>query len=140
MIPENETSKPEERSTDPERHHRALSDVQMRRWVSWVTVIGTGIMSAFFFGLLIFQAIWGQAAPDTWLTILLDKHYAAMVGTPLSAVTAFCIVTLLEVTNGPIEFEALGFKFRGASGPIILWVFSFLSVGIVFHLLWGNIA
>ena len=140
MIPENETSKPEKPANDAERHHRALSDVQMRRWVSWVTVIGTGIMSAFFFGFLIFQAIWGQAAPDTWLSILLDKHYAAMVGTPLSAVTAFCIVTLLEVTNGPIEFEALGFKFRGASGPIILWVFSFLAVGIVFHLLWGNAA
>jgi hypothetical protein len=138
MIPEDETPKPEEPARNVEFHHRTLSDVQMRRWVSWITVIGTGIMSAFFFGFLIFQAIWGQAAPNTWLSILLDKHYAAMVGTPLSAVTAFCIVTLLEVTNGPIEFEALGFKFKGASGPIILWVFSFLAIGIVFHFLWGN--
>jgi hypothetical protein len=138
MISEDQSLTPENPASDAERHHVAISDVQMRRWVSWVTVIGTGIMSAFFFGFLIFQAIWGQAAPNTWLSILLDKHYAAMVGTPLSAVTAFCIVTLLEVTSGPIEFEALGFKFRGASGPIILWILSFLSVGIVFHLLWSN--
>ena len=140
MIPENDTHNSEGPARDTERHLRSISDRQLRRWVSWVTVIGTGIMSAFFFGFLVFQAIQGQATPNTWLTVLLNKHYAAMVGTPLSAVTAFCIVTLLEVTSGPIEFEALGFKFRGASGPIVLWILSFLAVGSVFQLLWDNVA
>ena len=140
MISGKDAPDSERPARDTEHHQRLVSERQLRRWVSWVTVIGTGIMSAFFFGFLIFQAIRGQTAPNTWLTILLDKHYAAMVGTPLSAVTAFCIVTLLEVTSGPIEFEALGFKFRGASGPIVLWILSFLAVGSVFHLLWGNLA
>jgi hypothetical protein len=49
-------------------------------------------------------------------------------------------VSLLKVTSGPIEFEAIGFKFRGASGPIVLWVFCFLSIAVAFHLLWPNVA
>lgn len=62
-----------------------------------------------------------------------------MVGTPLAIITAYCLVSLLKVTNGPVEFEAVGFKFRGASGPIVLWVFCFLAIGTMFHLLWGNV-
>jgi hypothetical protein len=81
----------------------------------------------------------GESDPNNWLTKLTKTHYAALVGTPMSAVTAFCIVSLLKVTSGPIEFEALGFKFRGASGPIILWVLCFLAVAAAFHLLWPNV-
>jgi hypothetical protein len=42
--------------------------------------------------------------------------------------------------RGPIEFEAFGFKLRGASGPIVLWVFCFLSIAAAFQLLWRNVA
>jgi hypothetical protein len=140
MMQPNEISNSEKTATESERHHMTFSDVKLRRWVSWVAVIGTATMAGFFFCYLIFQIVCGQATPNTWLSILLAKHYAAIVGTPLSAVSAFCIVTLLKVTNGPIEFEALGFKFRGASGPIVLWVFSFLAVGIIFDFLWTNAA
>jgi len=117
----------------------SISDPKLKRLVSWAVVSGTAVATLGFFAFLTFHAIWGKAAPDTWPTAMLDKHFAAMVGTPLSAMTAFCIVSLLKVTNGPVEFEALGFKFRGASGPIILWVFSFLAIGTIFHFLWGNV-
>jgi len=109
-----------------------------RNWVGWIVVAGTGLLSAFFFLYLGYHILWGPAEPKSWLAGLLSTHYAATVGTPLSAVTAFCIVTLLKVTSGPIEFEAIGFKFRGASGPIVLWVISFLAVASVFHLLWND--
>jgi hypothetical protein len=53
----------------------------------------------------------------------------------MAATTSFSIVSLFKVTNGPIEFEALGFKFHGASGPVVLWLLCFLAVVVSFHLL-----
>jgi hypothetical protein len=138
MNEKDEIARTEKPASDAEFHHLTVSDIQIRRWVSWVAVAGTTVLGGFFFGFMIFQTVWGKPSPDNWLTTTLEKHYAGMVGTPMSAVTAYCIVTLLKVTNGPIEFEALGFKFRGASGPIVLWIFSFLAVGCIFHLLWGS--
>ena len=55
----------------------------------------------------------------------------------MAAIAAFSIVTLLKVTYGPIEFEALGFKFRGAAVPIILWIFCFLTGVAAVRLLWN---
>lgn len=123
-----------------ERHEPAhlITDVKLRRFVSWAVVSVAAVATLAFFGFLAYHATFGGTAPATWPTAVIEKHFAAMVGTPLAAMTAYSIVSLLKVTNGPIEFEALGFKFRGASGPIILWVFCFLAIGIVFHLLWGN--
>jgi hypothetical protein len=123
----------------PKRVAVAAYDVYLREWVTWVVVGGTGFLGAYFFWFLIYRTFWGEPDPGNWLTKLTNTHYAALVGTPMSAVTAFCIVSLLKVTNGPIEFEALGFGFRGASGPIILWVLCFLSVVVAFHLLWWDI-
>ncbi len=127
--------------TAAERHEPEfppITDVKLRRLVSWSVVSLAAVATLSFFAFIAYHATMGRAAPDTWPTVMIDKHFAAMVGTPLSAMTAYSIVSLLKVTNGPIEFEALGFKFRGASGPIILWVFCFLAIGVVFHLLWGN--
>jgi hypothetical protein len=35
-----------------------------------------------------------------------------------------------------IEFEAAGFKFRGASGPVVLWIFCYLAIVTSIKLLW----
>jgi hypothetical protein len=37
-----------------------------------------------------------------------------------SAVASFGIVTFLRQSEGPIEFEALGLKFKGAAGQLVL--------------------
>jgi len=89
---------------------------------------------------MIHQTIWGKPDSGNWLIELAKTHYAALVGTPMSAVAAFCVVSLLKVTHGPIEFEAFGFKFRGASGPIVLWILCFLSIVAAFHILWPHVA
>jgi len=123
-----------------QRHKTAAAETLLRRWVTCVGVAGTAVLAAYFFGFMAWQTIWGRSDPDNWLTKLVDVHYAALIGIPMSAVTAFCIVSLLKVTNGPIEFEAIGFKFRGASGPIVLWILCFLVIVIGFHLLWGDLA
>jgi len=123
-----------------QRHKTVAAETLLRRWVTWVGVAGTGVLAAYFFGFMTVESIWGKSDPHNWLTKLVNVHYAALVGTPMSAATAFCIVSLLKVTNGPIEFEAIGFKFRGASGPIVLWILCFLVIVIGFHLLWCDLA
>jgi hypothetical protein len=66
----------------------------------------------------------------------LRKHLLAVVGLPISVAVAFCLVIILEATSGKVEFKALGFEFKGASGPIVLWVLSFLALVVALRVLW----
>jgi hypothetical protein len=67
---------------------------------------------------------------------LFDEHPAAMLGLPLIAIGALCLVLILRGTSGPIELEVLGLKFKGAAGPIIMWVLTFLAMALAVKLLW----
>jgi hypothetical protein len=40
------------------------------------------------------------------------------------------IVLFLKYSAGPIEFEGLTFRFKGASGPVVLWALVFLVIMI----------
>jgi hypothetical protein len=124
--------------SESQLYERSL--MRLRKWVTRIGVGGTGLLATYFFGLMVVETIWGGSAPTNWLIKLMYVHYAALVGTPMSAVTAFCIVSILKVTNGPIEFDAFGLKFQGASGPIVLWVLCFACVAGAFRLLWPMIA
>lgn len=64
------------------------------------------------------------------------NHFSATIGLPSAALAALCLVVFLEQTSGAIEFEGFGFKFKGASGPIVLWVFSFLAIAAAIKVLW----
>jgi hypothetical protein len=66
------------------------------------------------------------------------KHVAATIGLPAASVAALLVVLLLEWNAGPIEYEGLGFRFRGASGPIVLWVLCFLAIVAGIRLLWNQ--
>ena len=63
-------------------------------------------------------------------------HFAAVVGLPCAALAALGLVMFLEQTSGAIEFEGLGFKFKGASGPIVMWVISFMAMTTAIKILW----
>jgi hypothetical protein len=67
---------------------------------------------------------------------LLAEHVRAVVGVPIAAASAFCVLLVLEARSGAIEFEGLGFRFRGASGPAVIWVFAFLVFAGVIRFLW----
>jgi hypothetical protein len=104
--------------------------------ITWIGVLGTTLLAGYFFLLMICQSRSHDFMPQNWLTEIANDHYAALVGTPMCAMTAFCIVSILKVTNGAIEFEAFGVKFQGASGPIVLWIFCFVAVVAAFRTLW----
>ena len=73
---------------------------------------------------------------DPGMLKILYEHLKVFLGIPLAAMAAFCIVVVLEAQTGKIEIEGLGFKFKGASGPVILWIFSFLAISAAINLLW----
>jgi hypothetical protein len=71
------------------------------------------------------------------LTDLLHTHFAAIVGLPAAALSAFIVVWVLRATDrSPLELDAWGMKLKGASGPILLWVICFLAIAIALKMLW----
>lgn len=96
---------------------------------------GIGISSAIFMlsyiGIIVYSS-WA----DKWLVDIVKEHTQATVGLPLAAITSFFLVSMLQVTSGNIEFEGIGFKFRGASGPVVLWIACFIAMVIGIRLLW----
>jgi hypothetical protein len=73
---------------------------------------------------------------EPWMMEIFRTHPAAVLGLPTGALAALCIVLFLEAKSGYIEFEGFGFKFRGASGEIVLWVICFLAIVSAVKLLW----
>jgi hypothetical protein len=65
-----------------------------------------------------------------------ETHFRGITGPPMAAMTALTIVTFLRVTSESLEFKAFGFEFKGASGPVVLWVLSFLACVARITALW----
>ena len=67
---------------------------------------------------------------------LFSQHFTALVGLPAAGTCSFMIVIALRHLEGPIEIEGLGFKFKGASGPAILWMICLLVITWSIKILW----
>jgi hypothetical protein len=87
-----------------------------------IILFGTILVFAYFFYII----RWAFTYPEA--PKLMAEHLAAVVGLPICAIAAFLLVSLLKVGEGPIEIEGLSFKFKGAAGPVILWIFCFLAM------------
>jgi hypothetical protein len=99
-----------------------------------ITVLATiaSIGAALLFLALVYIA-WAQGH----LFSLIEKHYGAMVGLPAAAGLALIIVALFRQREGPIELEAPGFKVKGATGPVLLWVICFLAIAWAMKEMWS---
>ena len=103
----------------------------LRKTAHWIVLIGATVFGGTF--------IYGGAISmlrDPSLYQLALQHFPAVVGLPSAAIASLCIVVVLEGTAGPVEFETLGLKFKGAAGPIVFWVLCFLAITAAIHLLW----
>ena len=68
---------------------------------------------------------------------ILYAHFLAIVGLPFVGFASLALVLLLESrSDQPLEFKALGFEFKGASGPIVLWVLCFIAITGCLKLVW----
>jgi hypothetical protein len=70
-----------------------------------------------------------------WLPIM-EKHFLTVFGGPIAVIVSFSIVQLLRGLHGPIVIESKWVTFKGATGPVILWILCFLSVVGAMWLLW----
>lgn len=103
-----------------------------RRIFGWVALFAALIWGTFCGGFLAYQTL--QA--DGWMVRLIEHQFAAVILVPMSALGALCIVLLLRLSSGPLEFKAIGFEFRGASGQVVLWVVCFIALVAAVKLLW----
>jgi hypothetical protein len=69
----------------------------------------------------------GSLLEISWIEIKDEPLAVAIAYVTFSSSLALMLVLLLNYTLGPIEFNGLGFSFKGASGPVVLWVLCFLA-------------
>ena len=106
-----------EGSSSPNDHNQFSKDTKT------VIVSLVVVLWVIYFCLLI-----GAFTLDTRLKPLFESHMGSGIAVPLAGLSSFLLVTILEISSGPIRFEGLGFKFSGAAGPVIFWVVCFLAI------------
>jgi hypothetical protein len=80
--------------------------------------------------------IYWMAQQEWYFKDILREHAAALIGLPQAAAVALGIVVFLRQTDGPIEFEGLGFKLKGAAGQVVMWILTFLAIAGAIKLVW----
>ena len=119
----------------PSQIEKPDGNERLRITLSWIVVVSVTLFSLFAIGILIKQGFRPGAYSELYFSVLRD-HFRAVAGLPMAAVAALFIVLVLRATSGPIELEALWLKFKGASGPIILWLLCFLGIAHAIESLW----
>jgi hypothetical protein len=103
-----------------------------RRIFGWVALITAGLGGLFMGAFLAYHSF----QRDGWMVQLVQSQFPAMVLVPLAGLGAFCVVLVLRLSSGPLEFKAIGFEFKGASGQVVLWVVCFLAEIAAIKTLW----
>lgn len=111
----------------------------LREVATWAMIVGTALLAAYFFGFLVYHTLKKTSADGSWFLTVIQKHFAATIAVPLSAISAACIVLLLRATTGgELSFTFLSLEFSGVSGPVTLWVLCFLAMILAVRLLWRS--
>ena len=118
-----------------ENNPEQIWDTRLRIISSWGAVMASAALLLYFCGFLIYHPVRATSA-NGWFLQLIQMHFAATLGVPLCGIASACVVLVLKSASGPIEFEVLGLRFRGAAGPVILWVLCFLVMILAVNLLW----
>lgn len=105
------------------------------RW-GWLARIAFGGFAAI--GLLVLWQLWRLAAkaPATELAGLVERHGDALIGVPAAAALASFLIGVVRAIDGPIEFEMLGLRAKGAGAAIILWITAFVAVRLSIGAIW----
>jgi hypothetical protein len=100
-----------------------VADVELPpRWVRISVILMLAItllISPLLLLFLLYQS--GDLVP------ILRDHAPAVIGVPWAGGASFIVVLVLRTSFGAVEFKILGVEFKGASGPIVMWVLCFLA-------------
>ena len=108
-------------------------DAKYSRILRAIALVGAAIATAVLAGVQLFFIYSTGMTP--WQDLVRD-HFAATLGLSGAGIIAFAIVVFLRQTEGPIELEALGMKFKGAAGQVVLWAFLLIVYSLCVKLLW----
>jgi hypothetical protein len=110
------------------------SSVQLQ--LGWLARIAFGGLPAI--GLVVLWGLWRLVAkePATELAGLLERHGAALIGIPAASALALFLIGIIRAIDGPIEFDVLGMRAKGAGAAIILWIAAFVTVGLSIRAVW----
>src|SRR5262245_44570500 len=112
---------------------RSALDRRLRLSVNWALFVSVALFSCFHAGFVIWNTIRGS---ERLMTTVYD-HFPAIVGLRFIGFAALALVLLLESrSDQPIEFKAIGFEFKGASAPIVLWVLCFVAIAVCLRFMW----
>jgi hypothetical protein len=121
----------EPNDTTDRNERESRSEYLFKVGVRWMVFFGASAFGAVF----LFGAV-STIYYEQWVIQLAREHFAATVGLPFAALAALCLVILLEITAGSVEIKGFGFEFKGAGGPIVMWIFSFLAIAAAIKMLW----
>jgi hypothetical protein len=110
------------------------SSVQLQ--LGWLARKAFGGLAAI--GLVVLWGLWRLVAkvPATELAGLLERHGAALIGIPAASALALFLIGIIRAIDGPIEFDVLGMRVKGAGAAIILWIAAFVAVGLSIRAVW----
>lgn len=108
-------------------------DVRYGRFLRTIAVTASVVVAVLACGVLILLLT--HTGFDYWQD-LIKQHFLGTIGFVGICCTAFGIVTFLRQSDGPIEFDALGMRFKGAAGQVILWGFCVVVLSLCAKLLW----
>lgn len=69
------------------------------------------------------------------LRALVANHFSGVVIMPMNTMLAALVVIAFRTASGPLEFEGLGFKFKGAAGETAMWIACFVALSLVVKML-----
>jgi hypothetical protein len=105
---------------------------KLRKFVSPVALIATGLFTSVFFTATIWRGVHHQ------FDDVFHNHLPTVIGLPGAAVASLCLVIVLRSVTGDIKFTIGRLaSFEGASGPIIMWILCFLSMTFAIHYTWA---
>ena len=113
----------------PENDEDGVS-VSLRKAYLRIVIISTAALVALYITILILSGHRGDFPQ------LAYNHAGTAFGIPCAAMVSLALVLLLRTVSGNIQFKALGFEFKGASGPIIMWILCFLSLVLAIVKTW----
>jgi len=122
-VPESTTKPPDLTPPTTEERFRSVA-------IWSLLVMMALILSAVFYAFLRYGHV-----DQLWVPIA-REHFAVIVGLPMAALASLCIVLVLRISSGPIEFEVWGLKFKGAAAPIVFWILCYLSIAVSIKILW----
>jgi hypothetical protein len=108
-------------------------DTRYARVLRTLALVTAVILAILAYGTLILLLI--HTGFEYWQDVF-KQHFIGTIGLVGICAMAFGIVIFLRQSEGPIEFEAIGMKFKGAAGHVILWGFCVIVLSLCARVLW----